>query len=755
RLQKKGESDRQAFKRILPDIPRSTLLRWVKAYNKNGFDGLIRWTMPPRKRVPLEIRTAICTLRQADQTIKVEAIIAHIFKHYQFSIGKTAVRKILHDEGLAQPRGRDPGTPHLFEKPLECGSTILVDVMDVHYDLTESVTRGIEAVRDDCLKNAPKGRPVDTSGRVEHGHFSGAYNERYRKKPGDTIGPGFVSIDIKRQDKDLHRLHLNTMSHDVIHRKVIASVMKPLISADHWDNLRAPQGNLLHEICGFPYMPSTVELFCRELKYLSVASTLWEVNARLWLETLRKTSDKWARQIFFIDGSSKPCWTELYSESTRVCSVGKIMPGLEVVCFHLGNGIPLWMTTHSGRMPLVRQAPYLLDKINKVTQDVEVGRIVVIDAEGNSIPFLKGLEQHEHPRTWVTRLKSTWVEKKRIFNRCNYRSYRNGDRIRMGVADFDDRQGGSFRMWVIEVERRATGTVTYLGASLLLDDRQWSVEKIADLYFDRWPKQEANFRAVNQATRFKNIHGYGKQLVDNVSVLTEYDRIANQLGNKEATAEQLTVKRDERQQHLHEKSKVVRKLKRRQQTVEQRLEQALCTRDITPAKIKPLFSEQKKLAKQIDKEERALERNQKKATEQDETLTKLHQQIDKSRRRIEELEKNRKIFVHDVEQDSLFNLFNVLFVVLIQLVIKELLGDAAMDPNTFIKRVATLPARSRKTSHLQIVTFEYNCRDPEIMRLLESRCEPINAMKLKTRSGKILRLRVDPPPEEEIKPRKK
>jgi hypothetical protein len=35
------------------------------------------------------------------------------------------------------------------------------------------------------------------------------------------------------------------------------------------------------ELCGFAYMPSTLDLFSRELKYVGVSNTLWEVHARI------------------------------------------------------------------------------------------------------------------------------------------------------------------------------------------------------------------------------------------------------------------------------------------------------------------------------------------------------------------------------------------------------------------------------------------------------------------------------------------
>jgi hypothetical protein len=165
------------------------------------------------------------------------------------------------------------------------------------------------------------------------------------------------------------------------------------------------------------------------------------------------------------------------------------------------------MVTHSGRAPLVKAVPKMLDQLREMNDGAEVGRIVVIDAEGNSVPFLKGLEQATPARGWVTRLKPSMLEGKRIFNRTNYQSYREGDRVRIGLVDLNDPEDPDkpFRIRVVEIERRSKGTVTYLGASTRLQERDWKAAEISDLHFERWPKQKANFRAVNQALGFKQV----------------------------------------------------------------------------------------------------------------------------------------------------------------------------------------------------------------------------------------------------------
>jgi len=80
-------------------------------------------------------------------------------------------------------------------------------------------------------------------------------------------------------------------------------------------------------------------------------------------------------------------------------------------------------------------------------------------------------------------------------------------------------------------------------------------------------------------------------------------------------------------------------------------------------------------------------------------------------------------------------------------VLKEFLGDARMEVSTFLDRVATLPASIRTTPQLEIVTFEYNRRDSEVMGLLQAHCHAINERSLRLRSGRSLRIAVEEAPE--------
>jgi hypothetical protein len=695
--------------------------------------------------MPEAVRVAICTCRQVDPAMDVGAIMAHVAKHHDYSTSRTVVKRVLAEAGLARRRGPPARCEGVGEQRLELGGMKLVEAAAVETGYLAALTRSVEEhVRDLPVPVSP--RPVDVSGRDDQGRFLPEYNERFQKGPEDAIGPGFASVEEKREGMNPERFQIAQVGSEIIERKLWALFVSPLLGGGRWDGIRVPRGELLAEVCGVAYMPATLDRFTRELKYAGVANTLWETHARKWLAATPNWGAPLLAVVMYVDATTKPVWTRLFSESAKVSSVGWTMPALEQVAFHSGYGVPLWMLTCSGHAPLVKEVPKALARMEAEWGSSSVGRIVVIDAEGNSVPFLKGLEQGEPSRAWVTRLRPSWVEGKRIFNRNPYRAYRDGDRVRSGVADFNDPDGGTFRMRVIEVERRTKGDITYLGASMLFLEQEWKPQELADLYFDRWPNQEANFRAVNQAVGLKEVHGYGKQLVDNVSVLTELDELAAKVAREKERVERLATESTELQLRLGAEAKALDRQTRRKEVVARELHERLEHGTRFTERLSRLGEEDRRLAEAIAAGSQRVAKDTGKLADIQSALDRTEAALDKHCQRQAELESRRTIFKHDVELDSLFSLLKVAMVLLVTFVLKKYLGEARMSAGTFLDRVATLPARLRQLPHLEILTFEYNRRDPEVMGLLESYAEAINARGLRLRNGKQLRIAVDPAP---------
>src|SRR5580658_1741672 len=145
-----------------------------------------------------------------------------------------------------------------------------------------------------------------------------SYQERLRKQEEKDFGPGFESVERKREGMVVARLHVRGARRQVLERKVLALMVSPLLGTGRWDGVRNPRGELLGELCGYPYMPSTLDLFTRELKYLDVGSTWWEIHARMAERLTQGWGDPRRAAVAYVDGSSKEVHTQLFSQATKV-----------------------------------------------------------------------------------------------------------------------------------------------------------------------------------------------------------------------------------------------------------------------------------------------------------------------------------------------------------------------------------------------------------------------------------------------------
>jgi len=329
----KGMSLREALREA--GVKRATYNYWRQRYLARGVDGLMDERVPPPSPLTPQVVAAICTMRRADPNVKVEAIIAHVERYHQTKTNATSVKEVLKAAGL----GRRPGPPLGSKRPeqsLELGGMKLVEAVMVETGYLEAMGMGLQVCLENAKTDSGAGGEVDTTDRDGYGRFLPSYNERFRKQEAQDIGPGFESVERKREEMVAERLHVSSASQEVLKRKVLALLVSPLLGTGRWDGLRNPRGELLGELCGYPYMPSTLDLFTRELKYLGVSSTWWEIHARRAEELTRGWGDPRRAAVAYVDGSSKEVHTQLFSQATKVSQRNQVVPGLDVVAVHSG-----------------------------------------------------------------------------------------------------------------------------------------------------------------------------------------------------------------------------------------------------------------------------------------------------------------------------------------------------------------------------------------------------------------------------------
>lgn len=680
RVENRGHavSERSAIASEVDWATRTTYRRWAAAHKAEGLDGLVDKRIAPQSGVSEEVREAICVLRRADADFPVEKIVEYVREHHGQELSESTIRRILRRAGLNRRRGPKSGTgwqKDVKGRRLEFGGMKLVEAALIETGYSSALATALkEHVALLPVPTVPQ--EEDTSNRDEYGRFQSGYNDRFRKGPEDLVGPGFESIETKREGTDPTRMQLRSSRLRILERKWVALMTSPLVGGGRWDGMRTRRAEALEELCGFPYMPATLDRFTREAKYAGIANTLWETHARLWLRLTRGWGDPKLVEVLFIDGTTKPVWTSLFSQSNKVTMLGRTMPALDQVAFHSGYGVPLLIATHSGRAPLVREVPAALEEIERTWGEGSVGRIIVIDAEGSSVPFLKSLEASEPHRAWVTRLRANMVASKTIEYSEPLKPYRDGDQVRMGEVELNDKKGEEkkFRVKVVEVHRRNTGNVTYLGASMRLPAEEWGAAEIADLYFLRWPRQEANFKAVNKAAGFKEVHGYGKRMVTNVTVVNETEKLDGKIRRSQSLLGETTAEAAQQEERVRAAEGILAERRDRMGLIQEELDKTVVAGSTVTHQEQELVREQISLAKgvvdgaeQLKTEQTQLESVNAK---QEDIKGRLAQQTD----RHQQLESRRESFAHDVELDSLFTLAKVGLVLIVEYVIRTCLS---------------------------------------------------------------------------------
>ena len=222
--------------------------------------------------------------------------------------------------------------------------------------------------------------------------------------------------------------------------------------------------------------------------------------------------------------------------------------------------------------------------------------------------------------------------------------------------------------------------------------------------------------------------------------------LARKADRADERVQDLAAKVSQLQAGLADQEKELGRLARRKEKVSAELHNRV-EQGVRPSrKLARLSVEDRELAQTIDAASTGLNTVRSKLDKTRTTLDTTVTKLNKYRDREDLLHSRCTIFKHDVELDSLFSLLKVGMVLLVTYVLKEYLDNARMSVGTFLDRVATLPATLHYTPQLEIVTYEYNRRDPEVMGLLESYAEAINAKGLRLRSGKKLHIKIEPAP---------
>jgi len=275
----------------------------------------------------------------------------------------------------------------------------------------------------------------------------------------------------------------------------------------------------------------TTDRFLRDLTSLEVGD---DVSLAL-LSCYFKTFYGVEEMPVYIDGHFKAVWTLMNIPRGKHGMMDRVMPGLEQIFLNGQMGHPLLHRTCPGDRHLTKELLGIV-KDFEMTVGEEVVNVVVFDGEGCSLEVFKAFDVLNEKRE-----KEIYSLTVLDLNQYRFEDFKIKDEIGDGrrqimEQDFDvykrDKKGGvRSRVALVEfdylsnVNRRRKDKDEYLMRCALVKkkndkltvivttmpmDKIDSGAELADLYYNRWPCQEAKFKEMTKYCNLNVNHGFGK-----------------------------------------------------------------------------------------------------------------------------------------------------------------------------------------------------------------------------------------------------
>ena len=242
----------------------------------------------------------------------------------------------------------------------------------------------------------------------------------------------------------------------------------------------------------------------------------------------------------YIDGHFKAVWTLKNIPRGKHGMMDRVMPGLEQVFLNGQMGHPLLHRTCPGDRHLTKELLGIVEDFEKAVGD-EVVNVVVFDGEGCSLKVFKAFdvlnEWREKEIYSLTVLDSNQYrfEDFKIKDEIddNQRPVREQDfdvykrdkkgrvRSRVALVEFDYLSNTNRRrkdkdeyLMRCALAKKNNDKLTAIATTMPMDEIDSGAE-LADLYYNRWPCQEAKFKEMTKYCNLNVNHGFSKKEVFN------------------------------------------------------------------------------------------------------------------------------------------------------------------------------------------------------------------------------------------------
>lgn len=700
---------------------RPQYFRYKARFAAEGLDGLLdRRSRGNHRKLTPDAEGFIRGVHHTNPRLSLGDICASLESAFGIQVDPSTVSRFLKGAGeqIQWPR---PVEPERIFTP--CGGFEIIGAVALHLGwgkhTAEVIVQEMERFRkSDAFQQERVSR--DRKGRNALGQFTGEYNRRE-----DIRVKRFASVEEKREHKNYSRMGVFQAGEFILERKCLGILALPLITLNGTTrSANTPLGNALEHFCGYNYQHDTLDKFLRELKYLEISDRLLRDQVSFWQAQWGKFENPPLGLPFvcyYVDGNTKPLWSKKRVKKNKVTMLGRVMGCLEQVFVHDGFGHPVYLETYAGKAPV---GEHILDMFEKIEDALEgpgsqmrVRRVIVMDAASNGVATLRAFAEQERYH-YITALDDNqWnLSKVRAVGRPK-RYYYGSATLRDCLLEMEDSREKGYLVVVRAVRIDWDyGKTTVLITSLPKETVGASL--VVKAYFDRWPYEELQFKAMKSFACLNRVAGYGKQKIPDEKVRQRQNDLQGRIAGLRQRLQAPLKAIGEQEERLAMCIAKERRIHSQGQVLE--------GKRVLPEETRPILKSIGREMAQCRRQIKSIE------AEWGKDLQRL--------RRYEKewlgLQGKEYVYRIDVELDQIMTYFRIALVNLSSWFLHECMPKHTMALSQFLHTILLIPGEIELGKDIRRIRLKRNPKDPDGMARLQSALQNLNNLQIQYLDGK-------------------
>ncbi len=517
-------------------------------------------------------------------------------------------------------------------------------------------------------------------------------------------------------------------SEKIISRYNLALLCLPLVTSNGKSSrVNRAKGNDLKFLSGYNYKDAALDRYLRELKYLKISDQLIIETAKFWINFWRgEQKEETYFVCYYIDGNTKPLWSSNRCYKGKATMLGRVMNCLENVFIHDGKGHPLYFQTFQGHADLGKHALNMVTKLTHMLDDpsahIQVNRIIVFDAGGNSVQTLRGfIDSDEY---FITILDENQTKDRK------FKHMRLETRYKYGNANLVDCQielvDSSEKSYIYESRAVIVNWDNDRKAVLVTDIPRELLDEneVVKKYFDRWPMQEKIFREEKSGVNIHRIVGYGSKMESYNKMDERHKKICETITHLKLKLEVPLMEIDAIVPQLADLYQQERELREKSRIIDGK-------RVLSEADAVNLQECESKINRCI---------------RQKTIIEKEHKDdFDKYKRYLEEEKRLRdkdNVYRVDTELDQIMTCFKLSFVNLCSFFLTKCFDNEKFELLTLMESIFQLGGSASVSSDRKVIDIEMNPKELDLMDKLYRVLQILNTMQVHDLDGRMIEFKV-------------